>query len=116
MSDKEARLRKEQDILERIENVKRLIQMETTLETANGVQGYSRYCEVDSKGQKIGGVCGYLLHKLQDEIQLQLLSILALCYGDNPDIGDPNPMLEWNVPNAEDAFIKMMKENLTWNV
>lgn len=42
MSDKEARLRKEQDILERIENVKRLIQMETTLVTGSEKRHFYR--------------------------------------------------------------------------
>lgn len=50
-----SRLRREQDILERLENVKRLIQMETTIITSMGAEQYANYCMTDSKGQKIGG-------------------------------------------------------------
>lgn len=87
--EKKSRLRREQDILDRIENVKRLIQMETTLLTAEGAGNWSGYCMVDRKGQLIGSkAVDNLLHDLRDTIQLQLLSITALCYGDNPDVGE----------------------------
>ena len=82
-----ARLRQEQDILDRIENVKRLIQMETTLLTTEGTQMYSGYCQVDRNGQRLGSSVNNLLNDLREKIQLQLLSITALCYGDNPDLG-----------------------------
>ena len=122
MRDKQARLRREQDILERLENVKRLIQMEKTLLTCNGIERYSFYCMVDREGKTIGSISNDLLHNLRDEIQLQLLSITALCYGDNPDIGEPMPMLEWNTSlkdeegrHPEDKFRDVWEECLIWN-
>ena len=110
-----SRLRREQDILERLENVKRLIQMETTIMTANGAKKYAGYCMVNRDGLKIG--TDDLLHNLRDEIQLQLLSITALCYGDNPDVGEPYPMLEWTNmldENSEDKFRDVWNECLGW--
>lgn len=115
-----SRLRREQDILDRIDNVKRLIQMETTLLTGEGVRHYAQYCRVDRDGNRIGSSIDDLLHDLRDEIQLQLLSIVALCYGDNPDVGEPMAMLEWNT-NAKidvhpaDKFREVMEECLIWN-
>ena len=113
----DSRLRQEQDILERLENVKRLIQMETTIMTANGAEQYANYCMVDRNGQKIGGYSDNLLHNLRDEIQLQLLSITALCHGDNPDVGEPYPRLEWTNmldENSEDKFRDVWDECLGW--
>lgn len=115
-----ARLRQEQDILDRIENVKRLIQMETTLLTTEGAQTYTGYCHVDRNGQRIGNNICDLLHDLRETIQLQLLSITALCYGDNPDLGEPCPMLEWHKngeyeEHPEDKFRDTWKECLIWN-
>lgn len=113
-----SRLRREQDILERIENVKRLIQMETTLMTANGATGYCRYCMTDKDGKRILPAIYDLLHDVRDEIQTQLLSITALCYGDNPDVGEPVPMLEWRNDQdfcAEDRFREVWEECLSWN-
>lgn len=112
--EKKSRLRREQDILDRIENVKRLIQMETTLFTAEGAEMWKRYCFVDSKGQRIGSSINGLLHDLRDTIQLQLLSIVALCYGDNPDLGEPVPTLEWT-EKMEDTFRDAFKKCLNWN-
>ena len=43
MNNSESRLRREQDILSRLENVKRLIEMETTLMTAEGAKKYAHY-------------------------------------------------------------------------
>ena len=115
-----SRLRREQDILDRIENVKRLIQMEKTLLTCKGCEmyiGYKNY--VRSDNQAFGDD---LLSDLRDEIQRQLLSIVALCYGANPDIGEPMPMLEWNTSakfeNNEhpvDRFHDVFDECLIWN-
>jgi hypothetical protein len=112
--EKKSRLRREQDILDRIENVKRLIQMETTLFTADEAETWKRYCLVDGKGQRIGSLTEDLLHDLRDTIQLQLLSIVALCYGDNPDSGEPVPTLEWT-EGMEDTFRDAFKECLNWN-
>lgn len=113
--EKKSRLRREQDILDRIENVKRLIQMETTLLTAEGARNWSGYCMVDHKGQLIGSkAVDNLLHDLRDTIQLQLLSIVALCYGDNPDSGEPVPTLEWT-EGMEDTFRDAFKKCLNWN-
>lgn len=112
-----SRLRREQDILDRLENVKRLIQMETTIMTANGAKKYVGYCMVNRDGLKIG--TDDLLRNLRDEIQLQLLSITALCHGDNPDIGEPYPMLEWVSgldENAEDKFRDVWEKCLKWVV
>lgn len=111
-------LRRKQDILDRIENVKRLIQMETTIMTANGAKKYANYCMVDRDGKRLGSSTDELLDDLRDEIQLQLLSITALCYGDNPDVGEPYPMLEWVRglnEHAEDKFRDAWKECLIWN-
>lgn len=112
-------LRREQDILDRLENVKRLIEMETTVVTAIGARQYIGYCMVNRNGQRIGSSVDDLLHDLQEEIQLQLLSIAALCYGDNPDLGEPYPMLEWRVSetdeHSEDKFRDMWHECLQWN-
>lgn len=115
-AEMKSRLRREQDILDRLENVKRLIQMECTL-TTTGVP-FSRYKNHDKNGKVFGDD---VLHDLRGEIQLQLLSIAALCYGDNPDIGDPMPMLEWSVNgnydgHPEDRFREVWDECLTWNI
>ena len=111
--------RKEQDILDRIENVKRLIQMETTLLTAEGARHWSSYCMVDRKGQMIGNrSTDNLLQDVRNQIQLQLLSITALCYGNSPDVGEPAPMLEWKRGEGfspEDKFREMWEECLSWN-
>lgn len=116
----ESRLRREQDILDRIENVKRLIQMEKTLLTCKGVERYISYKAYSRNDDKVFG--DELLNDLRDEIQLQLLSIVALCYGANPDIGEPTPMLEWNTSakfeNNEhpvDRFHDVFDECLIWN-
>lgn len=116
----EASLRREQDILDRIENVKRLIQMETTLITCKGAEQYIGYKNYAYKDNQAFG--DELLRDLRDEIQLQLLSIVALCYGANPDVGEPTPMLEWNTSakfeNREhptDRFHDVFDECLTWN-
>ena len=114
--EKNARIRREKDILERIENVKRLIEMETTILTAEGAREYTFYCHVDTNGKKIG--YDNLLYDLREQIQLQLLSIAALLYGSNPYIGEPCPMLEWktlNSGNAEDKFRDVFEECLQWN-
>lgn len=118
--EKKSRLRREQGILDRIENVKRLIQMETTLFTVEGAETWKRYCFVDGKGQRIGSLTEDLLHDLRDTIQLQLLSITALCYGDNPDVGEPVPMLEWNTSlegegHPADVFRDAWDKCLIWN-
>lgn len=116
----DARLRREQDILDRIENVKRLIQMETTLLVGEGCRHYGRYYFTDRDGKRIGNVTDDLLHDLRAEIQLQLLSITALCYGDNPDVGEPVPMLEWKMrataeKHPEDIFRDAWDKCLIWN-
>lgn len=114
-----SRLRREQDILDRIENVKRLVQMETTIMTANGAKSYAGYCMVDRDGKRLGNRSDDLLNNLRNEIQLQLLSITALCMGDNPDLGEPYPMLEWVRgldENAEDKFHDVWEECLRWTV
>ncbi len=103
-----ARLRKEADILDRIDNVKRLVQMETTLLTVdNG--SWNRYRNANNKGEAFGK---NLLDDVRDEIQLQLLSIVALCYGDAPDVGEPFPKLEWQ---DEDTFREVWRDCLEWN-
>lgn len=116
----ESRLRREQDILDRIENVKRLIQMEKTLLTCKGVERYIGYRDYVKKDEKAFG--DELLQDLRNEIQLQLLSIVALCYGANPDVGEPMPILEWNTnakfENGEhpaDRFRDVFDECLYWN-
>ena len=114
-----SRLRREQDILDRLENVKRLIEMENTIMTVEGAKKYASYCMVGKDGSRIGSYSDNLLYNLQNEIQLQLLSIVALCYGDNPDIGDPYPMLEWVRgldENAEDKFHDVWEKCLKWTV
>lgn len=113
-----ARIRREKDILDRIENVKRLIQMETTLLTVEGAGTWCRYCLTDRDGKHIRPPVYDLLHDVRDEIQLQLLSITALCYGDNPDVGEPAPMLEWNNSKdfcPSDKFRDVWEECLIWN-
>ena len=113
--EKKARLRREQDILDRIENVKRLIQMKTTLLTAEGAKEYLWYkSHVDGKALGNNLRC-----ELDEEIQMQLLSIVALCNGDSPDIGEPAPMLEWNMDrefeeHPSDRFHEMWEECLVW--
>lgn len=114
--EKKARLRQEKDVIDRIENVKRLIQMETTLLTVEGASDYGHYRYTTSKDEVVGG---WLLNDLREEIQLQLLSIVALCNGDNPDIGEPCPMLEWQKngeyeEHPEDRFRDTWKECLVW--
>ena len=52
-----SRLRREQDILDRLENVKRLIQMEETILTANGCRWYASYHRVDREGKKKARIC-----------------------------------------------------------
>lgn len=118
MSDENDRLRKEADILDRIENVKRLIQMETTMLTAHGARTWCHFCRVDRDGKRLGSSIDDLLHEVRGEIQLQLLSIVALCYGDNPDVGEPWPMLEWKANEdfcSEDRFREVWDECLNWN-
>lgn len=114
-----ARLRREQEILDRLDEIKRLVQMEYTIETANGAKKYAKYCMTGSDGKKIGGYSDNLLNDLREEIQLQLLSVTALCYGNNPDLGEPCPMLEWKTSNtsehSEDKFRDMWEECLQWN-
>lgn len=117
LNDVAARLRQEQDILNRLENVRRLIQMETTLLTAEGARQWCHYYAVDRDGKRFSAV-NDLLHDLRDEIQVQLLSITALCYGDNPDVGEPTPMLEWKHNEgfcSEDRFREVWDECLMWN-
>lgn len=113
----QSRLRRETDILERIENVKRLIEMETTLITGIGTRTWIGYKAVDSKGQSYAQ--HNLLDDLRDEIRLQLLSITALCDGDNPDLGEPYPMLEWasevDGENASDKLWEIWQKCLHWN-
>lgn len=117
--EKDSRLRRERDILDRLENVKRLIEMETTLLTVEGARYWCHMSRTTRDGKQIGDD---LLHEVRDEIQLQLLSITALCYGDNPDLGEPAPMLEWNYNNddkhnehPEDRFRHVWDECLQWN-
>ena len=114
--EKKARLRQEKDVIDRIENVKRLIQMETTLLTVEGASDYGHYRYTTSKDEVVGG---WLLNDLREQIQLQLLSIVALCCGDSPDIGEPAPMLEWNMDrefeeHPSDRFHEMWEECLVW--
>ena len=106
------RLRREQNILDRLEGVKRLIQMETTLMTTEGA-GRFRVYRVADNGR-------LLLNELRDEIQVQLLSLVALCYGDNPDVGEPNAMLDWSGEaidgeHPEDYFRRTFDACLHWN-
>ena len=111
----QSELRREQDILDRLENVRRLIQMEYTLMTSDGANRFNRFYQTDRDGKRFGDG---LLNELRDTIQLQLLSIVALCYGDNPDIGEPAPMLEWATDigcNAEDKFREVWGGCLRWN-
>lgn len=108
----ESRLRREADILERIENVKRLIQTETTLLTVRGGNQFCRYKRVSNDESHISP--NSLIYELREEIQLQLLSITALCYGDNPDVGEPMPMLEWETGKM-DKFRDAWEECLSWN-
>lgn len=112
------RIRREQDILDRLDEVKRLVMMENTLLTTKNAKPWCHFIRTDKDGHQIGGD---LLSELRDEIQLQLLSIVALCYGDGPDCGEPCPILEWNPnikgeENAEDRFRRVWEECLEWNV
>ena len=112
------KLRREQDILDRIDNVKRLIQMEYTLLTSNGCGNFSCRKMYGRSDDKVFG--DSLIDDLREEIQLQLFSIAALCYGCNPDIGEPSPMLEWKHEEVDgehpaDAFHDMFEKCLTWN-
>ena len=114
--EKKARLRQEKDVIDRIENVKRLIQMETALVTGGGASDYGHYMYTTSKDEVVGCL---LLNVLREQIQLQLLSIVALCCGDSPDIGEPCPMLEWQKngeyeEHPEDRFRDTWKECLVW--
>ena len=114
--EKKARLRREQDILDRIDNVKRLIQMKTTLLTVEGASSYIHYKYSTSKNEALGSC---LLNDLRERIQFQLLSIVALCNGDNPDLGEPAPMLAWNMDrefeeHPADRFHEMWEECLVW--
>lgn len=106
------RLRREQNILDRLEGVKRLIQMETTLMTTEGATQFRKYRLVDNGSS--------LFNDVGDEIQVQLLSLVALCYGDNPDIGEPGAMLEWggevDGEHPEDYFWRTFKACLHWNI
>ena len=120
MSDLEVkeRLRQEQNIMDRIEGVKRLIQMETTLLTTQGARRFIGYSLTDREGKRIGS--RNLLNEVREEIQLQLLSIVALCYGAHPDCGEPNAMLDWASDNVEgehpaDAFRDAFEKCLKWN-
>lgn len=112
------RKRREQNILDRLDNVRRLIEMETTILTVDGAKEYCRYHMVDRKGNMIGDSVDDMLHNLRGKIQLQLLSITALCYGNNPDCGEPDTMLEWKSSegySVEDKFRDTWEECLTWN-
>ena len=110
-----ASFRREQDILDRLQNVTRLIQMETTLCMSES----PRWTDYTLNRESDKRICsGRLLDEVRYEIQLQLLSIVALCYGDNPDLGEPAPMLEWNSTgdyNPEDRFREVWEECLQWN-
>lgn len=121
--EKKSRLRREQDILDRLENVKRLIQMETTLLTSQGCGLWHHYQHTDRDGKACSDT---LLRELREEIQMQLYSIAAICYGHVPDIGEPCPMLEWNTneyetndinlnEHPEDLFHDIFNKVLTWN-
>lgn len=114
---KDNRLRREQDILARIENVKRLIQMEGTLLINDNNHCWSRYTLIGRDRREISNM---LLDELRGEIEMQLLSILAMCFGKNPDTGEPAPMLEWNTDadvdeHPSDAFWTMFEKVLRWN-
>lgn len=104
------RLRREQNLLDRLEGVRRLIQMETTLMTTEGAKRF-RGCR-DANGRP-------LLNEVRNEIQVQLLSLVALCYGDNPDIGEPGAMLDWggevDGEHPEDYFRRTFDACLHWN-
>ena len=111
-------LRREQNILDRIDNVRRLIEMETTLLTVEGAEKFKRYHMTDREGKRCGSDINDLLHELRDTIQLQLLSITAMCYGSNPDVGEPDAMLEWTVSRnvcTEDVFRDTWDKCLNWN-
>ena len=113
--DKKSILRREQDVIDRLENVKRLIQMRTTLLTVEGAQNWRRYHLTNREGVQIGDD---LYNDLNEEIQMQLLSIVALCYGDNPDLGEPSPMLCWKESKdfiSCDRFREVWEECLEWN-
>lgn len=115
--EQDNRLRREQDILGRIENVKRLIQMETTLLSNENNHYWSAYTLNTRDGETISNK---LLNEVRDEIQMQLLSILAMCYGKNPDMGEPVPVLEWNTDadvegHPSDVFWDTFEKVLQWN-
>ena len=111
-----ATLRREREILDRLENVRRLIEMEATITTATGAKRFCNYMMTDRAGNKLSKI---LLTELRDEIQLQLLSITALCFGDNPSIGEAGAMLEWagtvDGENASDLFHNTWEKCLQWN-
>ena len=111
-----ARLRQEQDILNRIDNVKRLIQMETTLLTCDGCSLYPQYQLSDREGKAFSDT---LINNLRDKIEMQLLSITAICYGKVPDMGEPMPTLEWKQSDTDqhsaDKFWDAFEECLAWN-
>lgn len=120
MNDIDSRLRRERDILDRLDNVRRLIEMETTLLTVEGARMWCNFNMTDRHGNRIGDSTDDLLHELRDTIQMQLLSITALCYGDNPDVGEPFPMLEWKFTEGReghpaDEFHDMWDKCLVWN-
>lgn len=104
------RLRREQNLLDRLEGVKRLIQMETTLMTTEGTKRFRGCRNADGRP---------LLNEVRYEIQVQLLSLVALCYGDNPDIGEPGAMLDWggevDGEHPEDYFRRTFNACLHWN-
>ena len=103
--------RREQDILDRLENVKRLIEMRTTIRTVTGAEWYGAYHHTDRDGKEFGQC---LRDDLNEQIQLQLLSVVALCRGDNPDVGEPESMLEWT-DFGEDEFYETWEKCLRWN-
>lgn len=113
----ESRNRRETDILERMDNVKRLIEMENTLMVCPGAYHWKGYKAVDSKGQSYSRRT--LLDEVREEIKMQLLSIVALCDGDNPDIGEPYPVLEWrgsvDGEHPSDVLWETWQKCLAWN-
>lgn len=113
-------LRKEQDILDRLENVKRLIQMDYTLRTVSGCEQYGSYREWHRGDEKAIGQP--LIRELDDTIELQLFSIIRLCNGDGSDCGEPMPMLTWNMnyngehnKHPSDAMWALMQECFVWD-
>ena len=93
--------------------------MKTTLMTAEDASNYGSYKWYSRSDGKAFGA--ELIYDLSEVIQLQLLSIVALCNGDNPDLGEPCPMLEWqSMSNKQkkhpaDRFYDVWKECLRWN-